>query len=132
MSQSEKNYVFDPSNYRDKSSDWYDYFDKKRRKEIFDIINTHPDIIEEHKKNPVGYRDHPSPQLQRVHNYFRMQPTFGKYYIYAEKEWNTYRIAEVREFGELPVLLDGEFDTEEEAMHAVFLQRIQDIRDELK
>jgi hypothetical protein len=124
--------VSNPSIYRDKSSDWYEYFDQKRRAEILDIISAHQNIIEEHRKNPFGYRNHPSPYLQRVHNYFRMQPTFGKYYIYAEKDWDTYRIAEIRAFGELPILLDRSYGTEEEAMHAVFLQRIQDIRDEIK
>nr|WP_012476891.1 N,N-dimethylformamidase subunit alpha [Paracoccus aminophilus]C9DQ22.1 RecName: Full=N,N-dimethylformamidase alpha subunit; AltName: Full=N,N-dimethylformamidase light chain [Paracoccus aminophilus]ACV81785.1 DmfA1 [Paracoccus aminophilus JCM 7686] len=131
MNQRRENYVSDPSAYPDRSADWYEYFDRKRREEIIEIIDSHPEIIDEHERNPFGYRNHPSPHLQRVHNYFRMQPTFGKYYIYTEREWSSYRIAEIREFGKLPVLTDDSFATEEEAMHAVFLKRIEDVRNEL-
>lgn len=123
-------YITDPHKYADKSHDWYRYFDKERRAEIISILETHPEIISEHEQNPVGYRNHPSPQLQRVHNYFRLQPTFGKYYIYSEKEWSVYRIAKIKEFGELPEIINGEYTTEEEAMHAVFLKRIDDLYQE--
>ena len=122
-----KEYISNPRNYVDKSYDWYRFFDEKRRNEIISIIDKYPEIIVEHEENPLGYRNHPSPHLQRVHNYFRMQPTFGKYYIYTEKEWNTYRIAQIREFGEIPEIIDGEYTTEEGAMHAVFLKRIEDL-----
>ncbi len=131
MTEASESCVRDPSNYRDRSADWYAFYDERRRKEIIDIIDEHPEIVEEHAANPLGYRKHPSPYLQRVHNYFRMQPTFGKYYIYSEREWDAYRIATIREFGELPELGDERFKTEEEAMHAVFLRRIEDVRAEL-
>lgn len=130
MTQEQYAVISDPSKYTDKGLHWHEYFDDKRRMEILRILDEHPDIITEHERNPTGYREHPSPHLQRVHNYFRMQPTFGKYYIYTESAWKVYRIAEIQEFGELPQLLDGEYRTEEEAMHAVFLKRIEDIRDQ--
>lgn len=123
-------YISDPHDYSDKSYDWYRLFNKKKQQEIISILESHPWIISEHEKNPVGYRNHPSPQLQRIHNYFRMQPTFGKYYIYSEKEWSVYRIAKVKKFGEFPEIIDGEYETEEIAMHAVFLKRIDDLYSE--
>ncbi|WP_019971461.1 hypothetical protein [Mycobacterium sp. 141] len=120
--------VRDPADYRDRNIDWLEYFNRHRREEIARIVREHPEIIAEHALNPFGYRNHPSPYLQRIHNYFRMQPTLGKYYIYTVEPWRDYRIAVVGEFGTRPVILDEpHFDTEEAALHGVFLQRINDV-----
>ncbi|MFD1705971.1 hypothetical protein ACFSCZ_04285 [Siminovitchia sediminis] len=117
-----------PNDYQDKGNDWYEYYDNKRRHEILSILRKHPEIIKEHEENPLGYRKHHSLLLQRVLNYFRMQPVLGKYFIYSDDYWKEYRIAVNVELGQRPKILEEPvFDSEEEAMHAVFLKRIEDL-----
>lgn len=121
--------ISDPALFRDRAEDWYNYYDSRRRLEILDILEKHPEIVEEHAANPTGYRRHHSPMLQRVLNYFRAQPALGKYFIYLNERWGDYRIAVNVELGKRPVILDEPaFTSEEEAMHAVFLKRIEDLR----
>lgn len=116
----------DPAAYRDRAQDWYEYYDRERRKEIQQILRDHPEVIEEHAANPVGYRQFHSPELQRVLNYFRAQPVLGKYYIYSSDPWREYRIAVIVGRGEAPeVLPEPVFATEEEAMHGVFMKRVE-------
>jgi branched-chain amino acid transport system permease protein len=118
-----------PQQYRDRSADWYAYYDGERRKEIRQILDEHPELIDEHEANPNGYRNHHSPLLQRVLNYFRQAPVLGKYYIYASVPWKEYRIAVISERGKAPEVLEAPvFGSEEEAMHGVLLKRIEDLR----
>jgi hypothetical protein len=118
-----------PDQYRDRSADWYAYYDGERRKEVRALLGEHPEIVEEHASKPNGYRNHHGASLQRVLNYFRQQPILGKYYVYASVPWKEYRIAIVTERGRPPEVLETPvFASEEEAMHGVFLRRIDDLR----
>ena len=118
-----------PEQYRDRSADWYTYYDAQRRKEIRELLDRHPEIVEEHERKPNGYRHHHSAHLQRVLNYFRQQPILGKYYVYASVPWKEYRIAIVTERGKSPDVLESPvFASEEAAMHGVFLRRIENLR----
>lgn len=118
-----------PDEFHDRSADWYAYYDAERRKEVLELLDEHPEILEEHERSPNGYRHPHSPYLQRVLNYFRQAPILGKYYIYASVPWVEYRIAVVMERGQAPeVLAAPVFASEEEAMHGVLLRRIEDLR----
>jgi len=118
-----------PEQFRDRAGDWYAYYDSERRKEVLQLLDEHPELVEEHAANPNGYRNYHSPTLQRVLNYFRQAPVLGKYYVYASVPWQEYRIAIVTERGKSPDVLDTPvFASEEEAMHGVFLRRIADLR----
>jgi hypothetical protein len=116
-----------PSDFPDKAQDWDEEFDRRRRPEIERLLTD--DVIAEHEANPLGYRDFHSWELQRVLNYFRAQPVLGKYFVYASKPWEEYRIAVVVGRGEPPAILsEPVFVTEEEAMHGVFMRRVADLR----
>ena len=116
-----------PSQCRDKALDWYAFWSSIRREEILGLITE--ELIAEHQANPVGYRDFHSPDLQRVLNYFRQAPTLGKYFVYAIEPWAEYRIAVIEERGKPPTILDSPvFASEAEAMHGVFMRRIDDLR----
>jgi branched-chain amino acid transport system permease protein len=116
----------DPAEYRDRALDWYEFYDRERRHEIRAILREQPEIIEEHRANPVGYREFHSPPLQRVLNYLRAQPVLGKYYIYSSDPWEEYRIAVIVGRGAAPEILpEPVFATEEEAMHGVFMKRVE-------
>ena len=120
--------ISQPDSHRDRADDFYSFFDRKRRMEIGAIVIGHPEIVEEHRANPLGHRGPQSPALQRVQNYLRSQPVLGKYCICTSEPWLEYRIAVVVERGAPPVVLDEPvFATEEEAMHGVFLKRLADL-----
>jgi hypothetical protein len=116
-----------PSDHPDKGLVWYEVFDRMRRAEILNLLTD--EVIAEHEANPVGYRNFHSANLQRVLNYFRGAPILGKYFIYTTEPWKEYRIAIIEERGKPPIIFDKPlFTSEEEAMHGVFLRRIEDLR----
>ncbi len=80
-------------------------------------------LITEHQRKPNGPH---SDDLARVLNYFRRAPATGKYALYADQPFATYRILVLTgKRGELPRFLDDVvYDSEEAAAHAVFLHRI--------
>jgi hypothetical protein len=120
-----------PSEYKDKAADWYAYFDKMRRHEIADLITD--DVIAEHKANPSGYRKFHSWRLQRVLNYMRQQPVIGKYFVYTCEPWRDYRIAAIDQRRKPPSVLDDHiFESEEQAMHGVFMLRVKALRESIK
>lgn len=120
-------YISDPDAYPDKSADWYAYYESRREAELNQLLDDHPEIIAEHEDNPFGYRRHPSPYLQRLHNYFRLRRTLGKYYILSD-DWGDYQIARVEDWGQPPTIYDETYASEEASMHGVFMKRIDDLR----
>jgi branched-chain amino acid transport system permease protein len=85
------------------------------------------ELIAEHERDPLG--DH-SDALKRVLNYFRRAtPKDGKYLVVCTepfRRWHIARLSGVR--GRAPVSVDERnFESEREAMHAVFLRRVGDL-----
>lgn len=116
-----------PSDYPDKGLAWYEAYDRRRRAEIRSLLTE--EVIAEHQANPLGYRKFHSPTLQRVLNYLRGQPVLGKYFVYASEPWKEYRIAAVVDRAEPAKIFDEPvFATEDEAMHGVFLRRVEELR----
>jgi hypothetical protein len=119
--------LVDPGAYRNREEVWRDRFESRRRVQIMDLLTD--DVIEEHARNPLGYRDFHSPVLQMVLNYFRTQAILGKYAVYASRPWEEYKIAVITERGEVATVLDTPtYRSEEEAMHGVFTRRVADLR----
>lgn len=110
---------------RDRQLEVYELFDQRARERTATLITD--SVIAEHEANPAGPH---SDQLQRVLRYMRRAPLPGKYVIVAVRPWEEYRIAALTGVhGEAPTVLDdGPYGTEEEAMHAVFLRRVADLR----
>ncbi|MEK6443725.1 hypothetical protein [Pseudonocardia sp. T1-2H] len=110
---------------RDRQLEVYALFDRRARERTLALVTE--DVIAEHGANPAGPHSDP---LQRVLRYMRRAPVPGKYVIVAVRPWREYRMAALTGVhGEAPeVLDDGPFATEEEAMHAVFLRRVADLR----
>jgi branched-chain amino acid transport system permease protein len=120
-----------PSDYKDKALDWYAFFSNLRKREIVDLITD--DVIAEHQVNPTGYRKFHSWRLQRILNYMRQQPVLGKYFVYTREPWCDYRIAAIDQQRKLPHLVDNQvFQTEEQAMHGVFLLRVKQLRESVR
>ena len=86
-----------------------------------------PELIEEHKADPLG---HHSDALARVLNYFRRGEMADKYVIHrlapAEERFRIMALAGAR--GMPPrVVDDREYTDINEAYHAVFLLRVNDL-----
>lgn len=86
------------------------------------------EMIAEHARSPLGQH---SAELDRVLAYFRRQPLAGKYVILADSIDGPFRVGRLSgRRGQLPETLpDESYPTEHEAMHAVFLRRVQDARE---
>jgi branched-chain amino acid transport system permease protein len=102
----------------------YADFDAKLRERIKSLVT--PELIAEHAERPLGQH---SDALERVLSYFRRQPQAGKYIIVATKPWEEYRIGVLSGVrGEPATILDGPtFASEDEALHGIFLRRIDDL-----
>ena len=120
--------ISQPRSHRDRAEDFYGVFDRSRRSEVRATVANHPEIVDEHRANPLeDHRPH-SPTLQCVQNYLRSQPALGKYCICTSEPWLEYRIAVIVERGAPPVVLDEPvFASEGEAMHGVFVRRLADL-----
>jgi len=118
----------------------YDEIDESiAEREILPRIND--DLIQEHKEKPIG--EH-SDDLERVLNYFRRQPMEGKYVTLETKKFEEFYIGKLPGVrGEPPEKLEnplGSIDeaedlpyplqSVEQAEHAVFLKRIEDLKEE--
>jgi hypothetical protein len=110
---------------RDRQLEVYERFDQGARERVLALLTD--DVIAEHGANPAGPH---SDALQRVLRYLRRAPVPGKYVIVAVRPWQEYRLGRLTGVrGEAPVVLDeGPYATEQEAMHAVFLRRVADLR----
>ena len=110
---------------RDRQLEVYELFDKDARMRASRLCTEA--VLAEHAANPAGPH---SDALQRLLRYLRRAPLPGKYVIVAVQPWREYRIGSLTGVrGEPPVVLDdGPYRSEEEAMHAVFLKRVADLR----
>ena len=83
-------------------------------------------LIAEHRGQPRGQH---SDALARVLNYFRRAPLTRKYVVLCTTPYAEWKIAELSGVrGDPPrVIDDRSFASEAEALHAVFLQRIDDL-----
>jgi hypothetical protein len=83
-------------------------------------------LIAEHKCNPLG--DH-SDSLKRVLNYLRRSTTLTPYVVVCTEPFREWRLARLsRERGKAPAFIDApNYDSEEKAMHALFLKRVEEL-----
>lgn len=115
-----------PKDCRDHAEDWNNYFYHRRGNEILDLIT--PEILEEHRTNADQSRGMHSNDLHLVLNFFRSAPIIGKKFVYTVTPHSEYRVAIVSGRG-TPVAFadDVTYGSESEAVHAVFLARVDDL-----
>lgn len=109
---------------RDKQLIAFRRFQRGVRESLKPLITD--DLIEAHRRAPCGPHDD---RLSRVLNYFRRASVVDKYAILAVRPFAEYRLVALSgQRGVPPRLIDDRsFATEEEAIHAVFLRRVQDL-----
>jgi len=110
----------------DKDQIYQRRFDKRLRDHLKTLVS--PEIIEEHRLKPLGQH---SDALDRVLHYFRSAGGENKYVLYEIKANSEYKIiVTTGQKGIPPRDLDSTVYTDKnEALHAVFLKRVQDLMD---
>lgn len=110
----------------DKQAIAYRRFDKRLRDRLKALIT--PALIEEHARAPLGPH---SDELSRVLNYFRRGEMPDKYAILQDgppHAWTYAVMALSGEPGKPPRVVDDKtYATRDEAYHAVFLLRVNDL-----
>jgi branched-chain amino acid transport system permease protein len=109
----------------DKQELYYRRFNKRLRERLKLLIS--PELIEEHKADPQG---HHSDALSRVLNFFRRGEMPDKYVIMRLKDGeDRFRIMAVSGVPGMPprVVDDREYTALNDAFHAVFLLRVNDL-----
>ena len=110
----------------DKQAIFVRRFDARLRAELKKLITE--DLIKEHRAT-FGKRR--SDALERVLTYFRSAAVTDKYAILAVKPFAEYRIVALSGRRGVPprVVDDQVFTSEHDALHGVFLKRVQDLMD---
>lgn len=108
----------------DKDQVYYRRFDKMQRDFLKRLVTQL--VVEEHRTRPLGQH---SEALERLLIYFRRQGQVDKYAILATEAFKAYRIVALSGHrGTAPRLVeDRVYPTSDEAYHALFLQRVQDL-----
>ena len=109
----------------DKQELYYRRFNKRLRERLKLFVT--PELIEEHRINPLG---HHSDALSRILNYFRRGEMADKYVIMRLKNGEErFRIMAVSGIKGMPprIVDDREYDALNDAYHAVFLLRVNDL-----
>ncbi|MBR0752334.1 branched-chain amino acid ABC transporter permease [Bradyrhizobium jicamae] len=108
----------------DKDQIYFRRFDKMQRDFLKRLVTDA--VIEEHRSRPLGQH---SEALERLLIYFRRQGQVDKYAIMVLEEFRAYRIVALSGHrGTAPrVVEDRNYATSDEAYHALFLRRVQDL-----
>jgi len=109
----------------DKQELYYRRFNKRLRERLKKMVT--PELIQEHRINPLG---HHSDALSRVLNFFRRGEMADKYVIMRLKDGEErYRIMAVSGISGMPprIVDDREYEALNDAYHAVFLLRVNDL-----
>lgn len=112
----------DTERLRDQGEVYRRYFDEKQREYLKTLVCD--EIIAEHRVKPLGQHSEP---LGRLLHYFRHAPQAGKYALRRELRSGTFRIVALSGVRGVPPspVGDEEYDTVEEAYHALFLKRVE-------
>jgi hypothetical protein len=118
--------IRDPGKYRDKTADWSEFFYRVRQQELTPLVTDA--LIAEHRDDPRGISKRHSYALQDVLNHMHGVPIDGKTFVFAVVPYQEYRIGILHSRGVEPTILqERAFSTEDEAVHAVFLQRLESL-----
>lgn len=108
----------------DKDLIYWRRYDKMQRDFLKTLVCD--EVIEEHKRSPLGQHSEP---LERLLLYFRRAPMVDKYAIITVEAFKAYRIIALSGHrGVAPRLVEDKiYTSQEEAYHGVFLRRVQDL-----
>lgn len=102
-------------------------FDALQRRFLRTLVS--PAVIAEHKARPLGQHSEP---LARLLHYFRERPLAGQYAVLREQAGGRFAVLRLSGRRGVPPVPEGEarYATLEEAYHAIFLKRIEELMGE--
>ncbi len=116
--------ITNPQHYPDKTAAWTADFQRRRALELAPLISA--SLLEEHRSDPRGEHTPHSYALKQVLDFIHNQPTDGKSFAYAARPYAAYQIGVMRARGVAPSIDETtQYASEREAIHAVFLERLQ-------
>lgn len=115
-----------PSSYPDRSEQWEAEHHRRRCAAVAPLITDK--VIEEHRCNPFGYRDHHSLALQRLDRLLKTYPSGGSRLVPILEASGDWRILERRRFSDDRIVDKVEAGSLEEIVHDIFLRRIAALR----
>ena len=119
-----------PQDRGDRRASWYEYFQNTRGRWALELLAAHPEIIDEHARNPLSEKGPMSAPLEALLNYFRTNPSLGGLFVYATVPWREFRLARLTDRAREPeIISDVIYGGELEAAHGVFLKRIELIKE---
>jgi hypothetical protein len=114
----------DPAQIRDRSSDFFQFWLKKRQAELRPLVTE--TLLNEHRANPVGADRSHSRELTLVLNFLRSMAGDRKEFIYRAEGADSFGVGLMRGRGaEVDDSLPARYSTLEDAYHAVFLMRLR-------
>jgi hypothetical protein len=112
-----------PRAYLDRAEVWEEEHFRRRCHDVIELFR--PEMLDEHKSNPFGYREHHSLELQRVDRLLKTYPSGGLRYMPILGQDSQWRIMAFRRH-EPPITLEEPLlGTLDEAVHHIFLLRLQ-------
>jgi hypothetical protein len=112
-----------PGAYPDRAETWEQVHYHRRCMDVVGLVT--PDIIEEHRGNPFGYRVHHSLALQRLDRALKTYPAAGRRLVPLLGDDGRWRIAQIRRDGDPIALEEPVCAALEDAVHQVFLMRVK-------
>jgi hypothetical protein len=115
-----------PRAYHDRAEVWEAEHYRRRCLDVIELVR--PEMIEEHQRNPFGYRKHHSLELQRVDRFLKTYPADGVRFSPVLGEDGQWRILAFRRY-DPPVTLDKPvLPSLDDAVHHVFLMRLDALK----
>ena len=113
-----------PFHATDRQQDYYAEFDRRIRRYLRTLVSDA--VIEEHRRKPLGQH---SDALDRLLNYFRRGGMAGKLGLHQpDPAITAYRIVRFSGARGMPSVIEDEaYGSLDEAYHAVFLRRIDEL-----
>jgi hypothetical protein len=108
--------------YADRAEVWEAEHFRRRCLAVAPLVT--PEMVEEHRRNPFGYRNHHSLALQRVDRLLKTYPASGARLspvLGRDGKWKVMSFSREKE----PKLTEEVFSTLDDAVHAIFVMRLE-------
>jgi hypothetical protein len=111
-----------PRLYHDRGEVWEAEHYRRRCLDVSKLVR--PEMVEEHRLNPFGYRTHHSLDLQRVDRLLKTYPANGTRHLPVLGDDGRWRIMAFRRHDSPTTLNEPVLETLDDAVHQIFLIRL--------
>jgi hypothetical protein len=112
-----------PRAYHDRGEVWEAEHYRRRCLDVEPLVR--PEMVEEHRTNPFGYRTHHTLELQRVDRLLKTYPADGTRHMPILGGDGRWRIMAFRRHAQAVTLDEPVLGTLDDAVHQIFLIRLE-------